>query len=114
MRHFKKSLGCLALVSMGGLTPAMAQMAPRDSIVGAEGNIKKIKVAKDNKESFTNQSLHEVVVTALGISRKEKALGYSVKTINNDELTSTVSGNWLDNMAGKVAGCLWSVQVPVR
>ena len=55
MRHFKKSLGCLALVSMGGLTPAMAQMAPRDSIVGAEGNIKKIKVAKDNKESFTNQ-----------------------------------------------------------
>lgn len=104
MRHFKKSLGCLSLVSMGGLTPAMAQMAPRDSIVGAEGNIKKIKVAKDNKESFTNQSLHEVVVTALGISRKEKALGYSVKTINNDELTSTVSGNWLDNMAGKVAG----------
>ena len=46
MRHFKKSLGCLALVSMGGLTPAMAQMAPRDSIVGAEGNIEKNKSSK--------------------------------------------------------------------
>lgn len=53
MRLFKKSLGCLALVSMGGLTPAMAQMAPRDSIAGAEGNIRKTKVTKDNKESFS-------------------------------------------------------------
>ena len=104
MKHLKKSLGCLALVSIGGIAPATAQMAPRDSIAGAEGGIRKTKETKDAKESFTNQSLHEVVVTALGISRKEKALGYSVKTINNDELTSTVSGNWLDNMAGKVAG----------
>lgn len=58
MRHLKKSLGCLALVSMGGLTPAMAQMAPHDSIVGAEGNIKKIKVAKIIKSlSLTSRSM---------------------------------------------------------
>lgn len=58
MRHFKKSLGCLALVSMGGLTPAMAQMAPRDSIAGAEGNIRKTKVTKIIKSlSLTSRSM---------------------------------------------------------
>jgi len=50
------------------------------------------------------QALESVVVTALGIKRSEKSLGYSVAKVNSDELTKTMSGNWLNGMAGKVAG----------
>lgn len=48
--------------------------------------------------------LDAVVVTALGITREEKSLGYSVSNIKSDELTKSVSGNWLDAIGGKVAG----------
>lgn len=50
------------------------------------------------------KNLNEVVVTALGIKREEKSLGYSVTKLDNAELTKGVSGNWLDQMNGKVAG----------
>ena len=49
-------------------------------------------------------ALQGVVVTALGISRKEKSLGYSVAKVDNTALTNTVSGNWMNAMVGKVAG----------
>ncbi|HAT61119.1 MAG TPA: SusC/RagA family TonB-linked outer membrane protein, partial [Prevotella sp.] len=52
----------------------------------------------------STKNLNEVVVTALGIKREEKSLGYSVTKIGNDELTKSVTGNWLDQMNGKVAG----------
>lgn len=48
--------------------------------------------------------LEEVVVTALGLTRQEKSLGYSVSKLDNDDLTQSVSNNWLNGMAGKVAG----------
>ncbi|MDE7443530.1 MAG: TonB-dependent receptor plug domain-containing protein, partial [Muribaculaceae bacterium] len=48
--------------------------------------------------------LDDVVVTALGITREQKSLGYAVTKVSNEDLTSTVSGNWLNAMNGKVAG----------
>ncbi len=48
--------------------------------------------------------LDNVVVTALGITRKEKSLGYAVSKLDSDDLTNTSGGNWLSGMAGKVAG----------
>lgn len=48
--------------------------------------------------------LNEVVVTALNISREEKSLGYSVAKVSEEDLTKTVSGNWVNGMSGKVAG----------
>ncbi|MEN8156805.1 MAG: SusC/RagA family TonB-linked outer membrane protein [Bacteroidota bacterium] len=48
--------------------------------------------------------LEGVVVTALGITREEKSLGYSVSKVESEELTKTVSGNWLNSISGKVAG----------
>ena len=50
------------------------------------------------------KNLNEVVVTALGIKREEKSLGYSVTKLDNSELTKGISANWLDQMNGKVAG----------
>ena len=48
--------------------------------------------------------LEEVVVTALGIKREEKALGYSATTVKGTELIDAISNNWTDALTGKVAG----------
>lgn len=48
--------------------------------------------------------LSEVVVTALGISRDKKALGYAAQGITNDELTQSKSNNLLNSLEGKLAG----------
>src|SRR5690606_35700519 len=48
--------------------------------------------------------VEEIVVTALGIKREEKSLGYSVTKVSGDELMDAVSNNWTDALSGKVAG----------
>ena len=48
--------------------------------------------------------LEDVVVTAMGISRSEKALGYAATTVKSDELLQAKSGSLMSSMAGKVAG----------
>lgn len=50
------------------------------------------------------QELTEVLVTALGIKREEKALGYSVTQLKGEQLTESLSNNWTDALSGKVAG----------
>ena len=50
------------------------------------------------------QQIDAVVVTALGITRKEKSLGYAVSKVSSEDLGNTDGGNWLAGMAGKVAG----------
>ena len=50
------------------------------------------------------QKLEEVVVTALGIKKERKALGYSVTEIKGDELTQARSVNIANSLVGKVAG----------
>lgn len=52
----------------------------------------------------TNTEMESVVVTALGIKREEKALGYSVAKVKGEELTEALSSNWTDALSGKVAG----------
>ena len=48
--------------------------------------------------------LDEVVVTALGIKRATKALSYNVQEVKGDELTTVKSANFMNSLAGKVAG----------
>ncbi|MBQ7773265.1 MAG: SusC/RagA family TonB-linked outer membrane protein [Bacteroidales bacterium] len=48
--------------------------------------------------------LDDVVVTAMGISRSEKALGYAASTVKSEELLQAKSGSLMSGMAGKVAG----------
>ncbi|MEN7549426.1 SusC/RagA family TonB-linked outer membrane protein [Rapidithrix thailandica] len=50
------------------------------------------------------QELGEVVVTALGIERDKKALGYSVQELDGEELTKTKSSNVVNSLSGRVAG----------
>lgn len=51
-----------------------------------------------------NTNLDEVVVTALGIRKDAKKLGYSVATINSTELTKTASPTFASALYGKAAG----------
>ncbi len=46
----------------------------------------------------------EVVVTALGLKREKKALGYSVGEVKGDNLTETTQSNVLNALQGKVSG----------
>ena len=48
--------------------------------------------------------LDEVVVTAMGISRSEKTLGYSATTVKNDEIVIARTTNVANALSGKVAG----------
>ncbi|MBR0297372.1 MAG: SusC/RagA family TonB-linked outer membrane protein [Bacteroidales bacterium] len=54
------------------------------------------------------EMLQEVVVTALGIKRERKALGYGVSEIKGEELTKAKEPNVINSLAGKVAGLVVS------
>ena len=51
-----------------------------------------------------SQKLDEVVVTALGIKRAKKSLGYASQELGTDEVTSAREPNLLNGISGKVAG----------
>ena len=53
---------------------------------------------------LTDKELENVVVTALGIRREERSLGYATTVVKGDQLTDAMSGNWTDALSGKVAG----------
>jgi TonB-linked SusC/RagA family outer membrane protein len=48
--------------------------------------------------------LDEVVVTAIGISRQKKSLGYAVQDVNGDKINNAETGNVLSAISSKVAG----------
>ncbi len=51
-----------------------------------------------------SEALNEVVVTALGIKKSEKTLGYALTKVDSTQLTNAISANWTDALSGKVAG----------
>lgn len=51
-----------------------------------------------------SQTLDEIVVTAIGMKKQEKALGYAASTIKSDELVAARSGSVMSGLSGKVAG----------
>ena len=65
-------------------------------------NILKIKLEQ------SSETLDEVVVTALGIKRDRKALGYGLSEIKGAELTKAKETNVINSLAGKVAGLVVS------
>ena len=51
-----------------------------------------------------SRQIEEVVVTALGIKRSEKALSYNVQKVGNENLTTVKSTNFMNSLNGKIAG----------
>ena len=50
------------------------------------------------------QALDEVVVTALGLKREKKALGYAMQEVKGEKLTEVRDANVANALAGKIAG----------
>lgn len=65
--------------------------------IGSESNVS-VTLEVDSKQ------LGEVVVTALGIEREKKQLGYATQQLNNETLTQGRDRSVLNAMQGKVAG----------
>ncbi|HQU58733.1 MAG TPA: SusC/RagA family TonB-linked outer membrane protein, partial [Saprospiraceae bacterium] len=53
---------------------------------------------------YASITLDEVVVTALGIQREKKALGYATQSLSGDELSAVRSTNLINSLSGKLAG----------
>jgi TonB-linked SusC/RagA family outer membrane protein len=51
-----------------------------------------------------SEELNAVVVTALGIRREEKSLGYAAQTIKENAVQDAKTNNWVNALSGKVAG----------
>ncbi len=49
-------------------------------------------------------AMDEVVITALGISREKKSLGYSVGEVDGEDLTNVPQENIMNSLAGRVSG----------
>lgn len=58
----------------------------------------------DVKMAVETQTLDEVVVTALGIKKEKKALGYAISEVKGEDLTQARSTNIANSLVGKVAG----------
>lgn len=50
------------------------------------------------------QAINDVVVTALGIKREQKALGYATTKLGGNEIAEALSTNWTSALSGKIAG----------
>ena len=53
-----------------------------------------------------DNALEEVVVTALGVKRNTKAVGYSITQVEGDEMSANPSTNAINALQGKVAGLM--------
>ncbi|MFV0587626.1 carboxypeptidase-like regulatory domain-containing protein, partial [Bacteroides reticulotermitis] len=67
-----------------------------------------VAISKQDFYSITMKQdaelLEEVVVTALGIRRAEKALSYNVQQLKGDDLTAVKDANFINTLNGKIAG----------
>ncbi|MDG1272116.1 MAG: SusC/RagA family TonB-linked outer membrane protein [Flavobacteriaceae bacterium] len=68
--------------------------------------LQEIQISDDSSYSVSLQpdSLSEVVVTALGISREKKSLGYAVSEISGGNVNTIKDNNLANSLSGKVAG----------
>ena len=109
----------LATVQQKGTSNAVTANENGEFSISVQGNHSSLIISSVNYNSreFTigNQSsyeivlqstgqLSEVVVTALGITRKGRSLGYATQEIKGDNLTVAKEQNVLGSLAGKVAG----------
>lgn len=75
------------------------------SYVGyATQEVKVTSATLDIRLSEDNTQLSEVVVTALGVKRDRKALGYGLSEVKGEELTKAKETNVINSLSGKVAG----------
>ena len=85
------------------------KVAPSDVLVFTYVGMKKLEKSASSTSINVNLAsdateLESVVVTALGIKRSEKSLGYAVSKVSGDEITKSGEQNVMQALAGKAAG----------
>ncbi|HDZ40695.1 MAG TPA: SusC/RagA family TonB-linked outer membrane protein [Bacteroidetes bacterium] len=85
-------------------------VAPGATLVFSYVGYKTQEIPVDNQTTVnvtmaeSTVGINEVVVTALGITRERKALGYAVQDISGDDIEKTAETNVINALAGKSAG----------
>lgn len=74
------------------------------SYVGYESQEIVVGSSPINVQLISDNALDEVVLTALGLTREKKSLGYSVTEVDGDEINSLKDNNIASSLIGKVAG----------
>lgn len=72
----------------------------QDKVLKVTQSVSSVKIVLEEQ----TQELEQVVVTALGIKRQEKALSYNVQQVKAEELTRVKDANFVNSLNGKVAG----------
>ncbi|MDP3435545.1 MAG: SusC/RagA family TonB-linked outer membrane protein, partial [Bacteroidota bacterium] len=72
-------------------------MASQEVAIGNQTSIS-VSMAPDNI------AVDEVIVTALGISREKKALGYAVQDVKGEDITKAKETNVINSLQGRVSG----------
>ena len=85
-----------------GATLVISYIGYKTVEIAASKKPLKIVMSEDSKV------LKEVVVTALGIKRERKALGYGVDEVKGESLTKAKETNVINSMAGRVPGLVVS------
>ena len=106
----------VAVVVEGANTGVMTDMDGMYNIKAATGDVlmysfvgyntarKEVTGGSMDVSLESGVALDEVVVTALGVSREKKALGYSVQELGNDAFTDAKTENVVRSLTGKIAG----------
>ena len=71
--------------------------APKEVNIGSQNSLN-VKLDPDQS------ALDEVVVTALGIKKEKKRVGYAVQEVKGESLQKAIAPNVLESLTGKVAG----------
>ena len=102
----------------GGSAHAITDLDGKFSIRAAEGDVllfqfmgyadQEVTVGKSQVYEVVlqpdNEFLTESVVTALGLTREKRSLGYAVTDVSGEALNQSQSSNWLGGLEGKVPG----------
>jgi TonB-linked SusC/RagA family outer membrane protein len=87
-------------ISVTGVNPVLVVtytgMQPQEITIGNSNSLNISLNARGN--------LSEIVVTALGINRRQKSIGYSTQQVKGEDLTFTKEQNVIGSLAGKIAG----------
>ena len=90
--------GKFVIQASAGATLEISYIGYKTISIPAQENVGKVVMHEDT------EVLEEVVVTALGIKRSQKALSYNVQEVKGDALTAVKDANFMNSLAGKVAG----------
>ena len=91
--------GKYSLTAPGNATLIFSSVGFRSTEVGIES-----RTVIDISLTADNQNLGEVIVTALGIKKQARSLGYSATSVKPEELSVNRTSNVMNALQGKVAG----------